>query len=197
MMNLYPYKSQILQSLTEEDFEKRLVYCNWFLEFIRLGMFVLDRVFFTDEAYFEISGYQNKQNNRSWSKKIRTISQLRRCIRKKLEFGARFQRRKSWSHFFLSSNVNSEAYQEIIKQFIKMLEVPDRYCYLQQDGVPCHTSSTAMDFLKKFFDNIIISKGQWPPRSPNLTSPDFFLWGYLKSRVYLNNPLTINDLKIA
>ena len=51
IMNLYPYKSRILQSLTEEDFDKRLVYCNWFLEFTRLGMFVLDKVFFTDEAY--------------------------------------------------------------------------------------------------------------------------------------------------
>ena len=26
-------------------------------------------------------------------------------------------------------------------------------------------------------------------------SPDFFLWGYLKERVYRNKPRTINDLK--
>ena len=25
---------------------------------------------------------------------------------------------------------------------------------------------------------------EWPPRSPDLTAPDFFLWGYLKNEVY-------------
>jgi len=26
---------------------------------------------------------------------------------------------------------------------------------------------------------------KWPPRSPDLTVCDFFLWGYVKDRVYL------------
>jgi hypothetical protein len=34
-----------------------------------------------------------------------------------------------------------------------------------------------------------------PPRSPDLTPPDYFLWGYLKLVVYSNRPLTIEDLK--
>ena len=29
----------------------------------------------------------------------------------------------------------------------------------------------------------VILKGLWPPRSPNLKPPDYFLWGYLKGRV--------------
>ena len=36
---------------------------------------------------------------------------------------------------------------------------------------------------------------QWSPHSPDLNPPDFFLWGYLKDRVYANRPHTINDLK--
>ena len=36
---------------------------------------------------------------------------------------------------------------------------------------------------------------EWPPRSPNLTVPDFFLWGYLKSKVYTSKPKTIDELK--
>jgi predicted transcriptional regulator len=34
----------------------------------------------------------------------------------------------------------------------------------------------------------------WPPRSPDLTPPDFFLWDYLKQIVYWNRPQTIEDL---
>jgi len=37
----------------------------------------------------------------------------------------------------------------------------------------------------------------WPPRSPDLSACDFFLWGYFKSRVYAHNPRTLNDLKDA
>ena len=32
-------------------------------------------------------------------------------------------------------------------------------------------------------------------RSPDLTPPDYSLWGYLKGRVYQNKPRTIDDLK--
>jgi hypothetical protein len=33
------------------------------------------------------------------------------------------------------------------------------------------------------------------PRSSDLTPPDYFLWGYLKGRVYQNKPRTIDALK--
>ncbi|KAJ4426822.1 hypothetical protein ANN_26621, partial [Periplaneta americana] len=41
----------------------------------------------------------------------------------------------------------------------------------------------------------IISRNLWPPGSPDLTTPDFFLWGYLKDRVYATRPQTLDDLK--
>jgi len=34
-----------------------------------------------------------------------------------------------------------------------------------------------------------------PPYSPDLTAPDFFLWGYLKSKVYSNRPTDLHALK--
>ena len=45
------------------------------------------------------------------------------------------------------------------------------------------------------FGDRVISKGLWPPRSPDLTLTDYFLWGYLIGRVYLNKPRTIDVLK--
>ena len=33
------------------------------------------------------------------------------------------------------------------------------------------------------------------PRSPDLSTCDFFLWGYLKSRVYTHKTRTLNYLK--
>ena len=48
---------------------------------------------------------------------------------------------------------------------------------------------------KDFFDDRIISKALWPPRSPDLSPPDFFLWGALKGKAYANKPRTIQELE--
>jgi len=37
----------------------------------------------------------------------------------------------------------------------------------------------------------------WPPRLPDLSMYDFFLWGYLKSRVYEGKPQTLEEMKGA
>ena len=53
----------------------------------------------------------------------------------------------------------------------------------------------SMAEIQSFFGDRIISKGLWPPRSPDVTPPDYFLWGYLKGRVYQNKPRSIDALK--
>ena len=69
--------------------------------------------------------------------------------------------------------------------------------YYQQDGATCHTSNASMREIESFFKERITSKNLWPPRSPNLTPADSFLWGLLKSKVYKNTPRTIEQLKDA
>ena len=67
--------------------------------------------------------------------------------------------------------------------------------YFQQDGATSHTSHASMAEIQSFFGDGVISMGLWPPRSSDLTPPDYFLWGYLKGRVYQNKPRTIVALK--
>jgi len=67
--------------------------------------------------------------------------------------------------------------------------------YFQQDGATSHTSHASMAEIQSFFCDRVISKGLWPPRSPDLTPPDYFLWGYLKGRVFQNKPRTIDALR--
>ena len=57
-----------------------------------------------------------------------------------------------------------------------------------------------MAVLRPLFPNRLISRFAdvlWPPRSPDLSTCDFFLWGYLKSRVYEDKPRTLDELKEA
>ena len=55
-----------------------------------------------------------------------------------------------------------------------------------------------MALLEKSLPNRLISRFgnvSWPPRYSNLTPADFFLWGYLKSKVYEINPSNLQERK--
>ena len=69
------------------------------------------------------------------------------------------------------------------------------YSWFQQDGATAHTSGRSMDLLKEFFRDPIILKDVWPPRSPDLNPPDFYLWRAAKSAVYRDCPHTLDDLQ--
>jgi hypothetical protein len=51
-----------------------------------------------------------------------------------------------------------------------------------------------LEALLEVFDDHVISRGLWPPHSPDLTPCDFYLWGSLKDRVYKTNTHTLEEL---
>ncbi|GFS92218.1 uncharacterized protein TNCV_1113381 [Trichonephila clavipes] len=70
-----------------------------------------------------------------------------------------------------------------------------------QDGATSQTANPVQAFLiQTFGEDRIVSRRcryPWTPRSPDLTPADFWLWGYLKSRVYLSGPSSLSELKDA
>ncbi|XP_060855788.1 uncharacterized protein LOC132933528 [Metopolophium dirhodum] len=67
-----------------------------------------------------------------------------------------------------------------------------------QDGAPAHNAIVVREYLQNQFGNRWMGTYgavAWPPRSPDLTPLDFFLWGHLKNEVYSTPPLSIQDLK--
>ena len=85
---------------------------------------------------------------------------------------------------------------EIIFSFIAQLNENEiNRCFFQQDNATAHTQYHTLKFLNELFGERIISNGFWPPLSPDLSPPDYFLWGAAKSAVYRNNPKTIGELK--
>ncbi|CAK1591478.1 unnamed protein product [Parnassius mnemosyne] len=70
--------------------------------------------------------------------------------------------------------------------------------WFQQDGATCHTAGASIEAIKELFPNKVISRRStinWPPRSPDLSPLDYFLWGYLKGKVYDDHPTNLSQLK--
>jgi hypothetical protein len=81
-------------------------------------------------------------------------------------------------------------------------QLPRRHQNLvfMQDGASPHTALRVRDFLRANFGERVISRHfpwNWPARSPDLNPCDYFLWGYLKARVFMRNPHSLANLKQA
>ncbi len=197
-LKLHPYKVRIVQELQEPDYTKRVRYCRWLRNFVtEHGQSVFDTVWYTDEAWFHLSGYVNSQNNRYWSGENPHRFEETSLHPLKIGVWCAMSRRRIVGPIFFEGRINSQVYMDMITQFIALLEPEEAYSWFQQDGARCHTSTETLAFLREFFGERLISKDLWPPRSPDLTPPDFCLWGLLKDRVYVHNPQTLNELKMA
>ncbi len=70
--------------------------------------------------------------------------------------------------------------------------------YFQQDGAPAHYTNAVRTYLEDTFQNRVIGRRgtvEWSPRSPDLSPLDFFLWGYVKDRVYGRTSRNLEELK--
>ena len=183
-LELRPYRISVVQELQQSDLVKRLQYCRWF----RNEVGVLENVFFSDEAWFQLRGYVNSQNSRMWCSENPHIFHEKPLHPQKLGVWCAVSHWRVVGPIFFEATVNGDVYQDIITQFIALLDDDERYCWFQQDGATYHTSKWNYGVpLREFFADRIISKNMWPPRSPDLTSLDYFLWGQQKGVVYQTN----------
>ena len=54
--------------------------------------------------------------------------------------------------------------------------------YFQHDGAPPHHTNRVRELLNELFPNRWLGRGwpvAWPPRSPDLTPLDYYLWGHI------------------
>ncbi|XP_072017459.1 uncharacterized protein [Amphiura filiformis] len=97
---------------------------------------------------------------------------------------------------FFDQTVNGQRYLDMINDDV-IPQLNQRFHQQQngvfprlwwaQDGAPAHRSREVHDRLQQLFPNRVIGIGhaqEWPARSPDLTPLDFFVWGYIKARVY-------------
>jgi hypothetical protein len=101
--------------------------------------------------------------------------------------------------FFAESTVTKETYLDVLQQFVvPQVEDLQRTAIFQQDGAPPHWGRIVRDYLDTTFPNRWLGRDgplAWTHRSPDITPLDFFLWGYVKDKVYATKVTGVEDLK--
>lgn len=201
-LQMFPYKVQLTQRLLEADKPRRSTYANSVIRIEEVEPDFWEKILMTDEAHFTLSGAVNKQNCRFWGTDNPHIIHETPLHDQKVTVWAGVCSKTIIGPFFFrpGETINGDRYRWMLAHFVlpKMREKGLENFWFQQDGATCHTAHATMDYLRRKFPGRVVSKNgdiDWPPRSPDLTAPDFFLWGFLKSKVYANKPKTIEELK--
>ena len=203
-LHLHSYKPRIVQLLSKEARQIRKQFCQDFLETIDKNQLFLPNVLWSDEASFYLRDAVSVNNVYYWCTNNPNTKFELPLASPKVTVWCGFNNRFLLKPYFFDGNVTSNAYCDLILNHV-IPQLKLKRCFsktiYQQDGAPAHTSNQTLALLHKKFPGRLISKkcGMiWPPYSPDIAPPDYFLWGYLKSKVYENRSFNdLNDLKQA
>lgn len=205
-LGLHPFRLQLVQRLLRGDKAKRIRFCRWALSKWRSPSF-RRFLLMTDEAQFHLDGTVNKQNCRVWGTENPHVVVTQEGISPSLTVWCGICSRGIVGPFFFEERrrpvtVTASRYQRLLRDSVlpalNQLPVPLHKVWYQQDGATAHTAHAVLTTLQEAFPGRVISKGgdlPWPPRSPDLTVPDFFLWGYVKGQVYQSPVRSLAQLK--
>lgn len=191
---LHPFHFRRVQDLIE--------FSSWILREERSNPNFLKRIMWTDEATFTRSGYTNHRNEHLW------LQENPHAVRP-----SSFQHKFSvnvWAGMIddiligpliLPATLNGPRFLEFLQNDYQdaLSELPLTYrarMILQLDGAPAHFAVIVRNYLNNTYPTWIGRGGTiaWPPRSPDLTPLDYFLWGTIKQKVYVDVPNTREEL---
>lgn len=195
-----PFKFSFQQELTEDDPDRRIEFCSWIIN--ENGTNFCRRIIFSDEASFYLNGHVRKHNLFYYSEE--NEHRLIRVPMKSpgLTVWAAVSYDLGITFSIIRETMNQVRYVDVLNQKLLPFVGDNTQHWYQHDGAPPHFSIAARTWLDEHFPQRWIGRRgpqEWPPRSPDLTIPDFWLWSYVKDRVYAieNNFLNLDELQGA
>ncbi|GFV92937.1 uncharacterized protein TNCV_1693301 [Trichonephila clavipes] len=210
-LRCYPYKIHRHHELLPGDSVNRRAFAVWAFQKMAEDDDWLSNLLWTDEAHFTLRGSVNTHNCRIWAtENPRTV----------LETPLHGEKITVWVGFttstiigpfffeemrdsgFVTATVTGERYADMLQNRI-IPSLTDKHllerAIFMQDGAPPHIARHVKNLLRRSFgDDRVLSRHfhhAWPPRSPDLSPCDYWLWGYLKSQVYRDRPTSLGMLK--
>lgn len=192
-----PYKPKCIHTLKPGDFARRFEFCSLIQGELEDDPFMARRIIFSDEATFTSNGTVSSQNCRWWSDVNPNFTiKTRDQYSFKTNVWCGIYKDRVIGPFCFRQTMNSQRYLHLLNHhlynFLHELPIRERLqIWYQQDGAPCHSTRDVRQYLQNLFNGRVIDRYSelcWPARSPDLTPLDYFLWGYLKDKVYRQRP---------
>lgn len=202
--SFHPYKIQLCQELYGNDFYNRSEFCMWVLEKAGENENFSNDILFSDECTFHNNGLVNRRNFHYYCDSNPHQYRLQRNQNRwSINVWAGILGPYLIGPYFFEGHLNGLMFLNFLSHQLPVLlqELPLNIrttMWFQLDGAPPHYHREVRQFLNVNFQDRWIGRNgchNWPPRSPDLTPLDFFLWGYIKGIVYNTPPTTADDMK--
>lgn len=198
----HPYKVHVVQELSDEDRADRLDFARDELQRIADNPQHMPFLAFSDEAHFHLDGGVNRHNCRYWAPANPHWMREESLHSARMTAWAAIWEGGIIGPFFFDVNIGSAEYlQMLTEKFwpeVQRRRLKKRLLFMQ-DGAPPHWGLQVRSWLNEHLPQRWMGRGSsnmpWPPRSPDITPCDFFLWGFVKSKVYDTQPANIPELK--
>lgn len=204
----HPYKLKILHELMEDDPDRRIEFCEIMMDRLQRNRNYTKTICFSDECTFFLNGKVNRQNVRYWSDaNPHVYREGNTQFPQKINVWAGILGNHIIGPLFIDGNLTGILYLEMLQTvehlILECLEAnPEEFGEIavtfQQDGAPPHYTRAVREFLDEHYPGHWIGRRgaiEWPARSPDLTPLDFFLWGYVKSKVFVTQPESLDELR--
>lgn len=203
-LQLRPYKIRVLHELSEEDFADRLTFCEDMLQRLYDDGTLLERIVFSDEAHFHLSGQVTRHNAHIYARENPKAFTTKPLHSERVTVWMGIWSGGLIGPFLFDGNVTGQSYLAMLQTFLLPIleDLPvfqHQELFFMQDGAPPHWATIVRTWLNENFGEQWIGRGspeiQWPARSPDLTPCDFWLWGHMKSLIYQTQPANLDELK--
>jgi hypothetical protein len=178
-----PYRIQMVQKLSAEDHRRRLDFCLQLQDLMSSDYHFLEKVQFSDEGTFHVSGAVNRRNVRIWgSENPNAYVEHQRGSPKVIVFCAISSQKVCGPFFFAEETVADMTYLDMLQLWLmpQLQNIPT--FIFQQDGNPTHFLFEVRQYLNTVLPGRWIGHASgndqqlmlWPPRSLEITPCDFF-----------------------
>ncbi|XP_037020829.2 uncharacterized protein LOC119063554 isoform X1 [Artibeus jamaicensis] len=199
-LGLKMYRPRLLHGLLEDDPDRRLQFCEVVLNEERQGNSIIDKIIWSNEAHFKLSGAVYRHNCVYFSRENSHIMIEGQLNEPGITVWAGFSCKGVFGPIFFHTAITQDLYLNMLKDTVlpqlQRQHDNDDY-FFQQDEAHPHCAVTVREFLDEQLPNRWIGRRgpvEWPPRSPDLTPMDFFFWGVVKDKVFLRKPRTVDDM---
>lgn len=185
----HPYKPLYCQLLYDGDADRRLQFAQTIQQKMNEDPAFIRKICFSDECVFSLDSSVNKHNVHYWGTENPHV---------RVEKPGRTPTLTVWACIGFYGVISFDISRETMtgERYVNILQekvLPHfstgagRLRLFQQDGAAPHYAIAARQFLDEHLEGRWVGRRgpiEWPARSPDLTSCDYWLWAYLRQKVY-------------
>ncbi len=148
LLGFKPYIPKLIHELNEDDFDRRIEFCEIFLSLVENKPDLVNRIIWSDEATFNLNGHVNRHNSVYWATENPNITWEHSMKTERFTVWAGIWSKGVIGPYFFEDTVTAESYLSMLNEYFYPLycDLPGKNSiFLMQDDASPHYALDVRD----------------------------------------------------